>query len=117
MTRVFAAPSQPAAARAQREAGASPAVPAGAVAEAPTRAPGGHTFTRVACGFFTTCAIDSNTRLWCWGDGRDGELGEGVLPDGGGRLAPVMSDNGSTGWSRVAVGRQYACGIRNGVLY
>lgn len=47
----------------------------GNVSATPTAVANLVTARSVSAGFEHTCAVDSANRGWCWGDGRDGEIG------------------------------------------
>jgi alpha-tubulin suppressor-like RCC1 family protein len=50
------------------------------------------TVSAVALGARHTCALEDNGRVWCWGDGREGQLGMGDLaadPNDNLRYTPV----------------------------
>ena len=71
-------------------------------------------WSRVFSGWFHTCALDDDARLWCWGGGRSGQLGLGVdaLED---RVSPGLV--GGT-WLRAAAGERHTCAIaQDGALW
>ena len=43
----------------------------------PTKVSGGRTYAQVDAGWNHTCAVATSERIFCWGDGRLGELGNG----------------------------------------
>jgi len=43
----------------------------------PVRVAGGLTFRRVIAGALHTCGVTTGFRAYCWGDGRDGQIGDG----------------------------------------
>ena len=68
----------------------------------------GAPFAQVSVGGFSTCAVRSDTTLWCWGKNDQGQL---RLPSGAGaHLSPVMANE--AGWLLVASGQAHGCGIR-----
>ena len=67
----------------------------------------GSPFALVAAGAHSTCAIRSDTSLWCWGSNTYGQL---RLSGTSNRLIP--SEVSATSWATVACGQTDACGIR-----
>ncbi len=66
----------------------------------------------ISAGYLHTCAI-SNGRIYCWGRGQEGQLGDGTIND---RSFPVsVSGNGS--FSLVSAGEKHTCAIKNGGAY
>lgn len=65
-------------------------------------------WSTVSAGLSSTCAIDTNAHLWCWGDNERGQIGVGspVTEIG----APTQV--GTETWSAVSVGTQHACGLQ-----
>jgi alpha-tubulin suppressor-like RCC1 family protein len=43
----------------------------------PSQVSGAHRFRQVAAGVLHTCAVTTGSRAFCWGNGRDGQLGNG----------------------------------------
>ena len=43
--------------------------------------PSGITFTAISVGYYTTCAIGSNSKTYCWGEGSKGEIGNSATSD------------------------------------
>jgi alpha-tubulin suppressor-like RCC1 family protein len=69
-------------------------------------APADHWLT-VAVGAESTCALRSDAGLWCWGDNRYGQLGDGSATA---RRRPVRV-GGSQTWVALAVGT-HTCAVR-----
>jgi len=44
--------------------------------------------TQIAVGAYSACALDTSMNVWCWGQGGQGELGDGTRM---GRPAPQIS--------------------------
>ncbi len=59
-----------------------------------------------------TCGIDTEGRLWCWGAGRFGRLGDGEWGIHSESL-PVEVTGGHTDWVAVSAGHQHTCGLRD----
>jgi alpha-tubulin suppressor-like RCC1 family protein len=64
--------------------------------------------TAVATGWYHTCAIGTNGRLYCWGGNQFGQLGQG---DGAFRNTPIVV--GSATWKSVAAGLGHTCGVHS----
>lgn len=54
--------------------------------------PGGLNAVDVAISS-STCVALSDGSVWCWGDGRGGEMGNGAIPDGGSQLTAIQVPN------------------------
>ena len=67
----------------------------------------GAPFALVAAGVHSTCAIRSDTSLWCWGSNTYGQL---RLSGTSNRLVPT--EVSGTSWAMVACGQTDACSIR-----
>ena len=70
-----------------------------------------YTWSSVAVGAWTSCGIQADSSLWCWGDGWAGNLATGVPGDEGDSTTPVATIGG-TGWAALARGRDHGCGVR-----
>ncbi len=78
----------------------------------------------LSAGYAHTCAIIGGGQLWCWGDNRDGQLGDPSL--GTGTTTPRRI-GAATDWTDVVCAGHfdvpmsrpagYTCGIRAGRLY
>ena len=66
-------------------------------------------FVQVAVGKESTCAIRSDSSLWCWGGNSNNQL---LLPGTSNRLTPVAVGAGAL-WNQVACGQSHSCGISN----
>jgi alpha-tubulin suppressor-like RCC1 family protein len=79
----------------------------------PAQADSSWTWSKIAAGGDTTCAIRSDARLFCWGENGVSQLGKGDTKD---RDTPTPV--GTAAWKLVAAGGSYTCGIRtSGSLY
>ena len=81
--------------------------------------PAGVTFTQIAAGISNTCAIGSDGKAYCWGDGHNGELGDN---SGSSQFTAVAVSQGAVpaGVSLVSIapGYQHTCAIgSNGKAY
>jgi alpha-tubulin suppressor-like RCC1 family protein len=54
------------------------------------------------------CAVRADHTLWCWGAGKQGQLGDGGGAD---RASPVQVGRETT-WAAVTVGVGWTCGVR-----
>jgi alpha-tubulin suppressor-like RCC1 family protein len=69
---------------------------------------GGHVWRSVSVFRNTTCAIDTDSRAWCWGE-------VGALQLGGTNPAVVPQQAGSfDDWEQLSIGDGHVCGIRQG---
>jgi len=73
--------------------------------------PGGA--TAVAAGGYHTCAIVSGG-VACWGDGQQGQLGDGFLFDS---PVPVAASGLGSGVSFIFAGDTYSCALASGTAY
>lgn len=67
----------------------------------------GPPFLQVSTGGNHSCAVRTDSTLWCWGDNRFGQL---RLNDTTNRLTPV--NVGDTAWNRVSCGQSHSCSLR-----
>ncbi|HJR35604.1 MAG TPA: hypothetical protein VJ817_11685 [Gemmatimonadales bacterium] len=65
------------------------------------------TFTAIAAGGTHTCALDTGGAAWCWGDGSDGQLGNGSF---NGRSNPVRVTGGHR-FIQISTGTRHTCAI------
>lgn len=80
----------------------------------PVQVSGGIFFQSISSGTGYTCGVATDYTGWCWGSGKDGELGNGVLQD---QFAPVKVA-GSHQWSRISTSLFHTCGLtRTGLAY
>jgi alpha-tubulin suppressor-like RCC1 family protein len=69
--------------------------------------PGATRFTTLAVGGDHTCGLTADGAAWCWGRGRDGELGDGASGD---RAIPVRA-RGDERFAALALGERHSCGL------
>lgn len=69
----------------------------------PVRVAGGHVFTQLAAGRRHSCGLTASGAAWCWGYGRDGQLGDGRGSDSllpvrvaGGRIFTALAANATS---------------------
>ena len=73
----------------------------------PIRAPSGIVFRSVSAGLLHSCAVATDGRAFCWGDGKSGTLGSG---DRVSRDRPVAVA-GTLRFSTISAGNLYTCGV------
>lgn len=70
------------------------------------------TWSRVAAGSSTTCGVQEDSSLWCWGAGSFGQLGRGsIIGSNQPRLVAQGNPDLEAGWKDIAVGG-HVCGLR-----
>jgi cysteine-rich repeat protein len=80
----------------------------GGTAGAPDLATGsGVPFVEVAVGGQSTCALRSDSSLWCWGNNSSGQL---RLSNTSNRLTPVAVAGAA--WDQVGCGQTHSCAVR-----
>ncbi len=65
----------------------------------------------VSAGVTTSCALRNDFTVWCWGDGLEGQLGNGL---GAASLVPVQATLGDV--AQIAAGDDQVCARTNGGL-
>jgi alpha-tubulin suppressor-like RCC1 family protein len=72
----------------------------------PTAVAGGYRFRQVDAGVYHTCGVTTDNRAFCWGDGRDGAIGNGTrsISSSPKRVSGVLS------FQRVSAGFNRTCG-------
>ena len=81
----------------------------------PTAVAGGRTFTQISTGQgYHSCAVESTGRAYCWGENKQGQLGNGTTNQGN-TSNPVAVSISWVLWSKtltqVSVGASYTCAI------
>jgi alpha-tubulin suppressor-like RCC1 family protein len=72
----------------------------------PTRVAGAHRFRQIEVGSAFTCAVTTTNRAFCWGYGRQGQIGDGKTYL---RFSPSAVAGGHS-FSRVTTGGLHTCG-------
>jgi alpha-tubulin suppressor-like RCC1 family protein len=79
--------------------------------------PSGTGWSSVGTGYQHVCATRTDGTLYCWGDGRNGRLGQGSTGSSNPTPLQVTAPSG-TGWSILGLGADTSCAIRtDGSLY
>ena len=68
------------------------------------------TFSQVAAGTQSTCALTTSGAAYCWGDGQYGQLGNGSTSS---QTTPVLVSGGYR-FQEITVGYGHACGVAGG---
>ncbi|MEW6777548.1 MAG: hypothetical protein AB1405_14720, partial [Bdellovibrionota bacterium] len=68
-------------------------------------------WAEVSGGANHTCAIKTDSSLWCWGEGGQGQLGSSGTFD---TNFPSQEVTGATDWAQVSAGRNYSCAVKTG---
>jgi len=66
-------------------------------------------WAQVQAGSSHTCAVKRDGRLFCWGHGPSGELGNNSTSDS---LVPVQENTGATDWAQVSAGGGHTCAVK-----
>jgi alpha-tubulin suppressor-like RCC1 family protein len=78
--------------------------------------PGGTTsWVSVQLGTNFTCAMPNGGKVYCWGNGATGRLGTGNTTSQD--VPTQVTSPGSTGWSGLSAGHDFACALRTGVIW
>jgi cysteine-rich repeat protein len=67
----------------------------------------GPPFVQVSTGGGQSCAVRTDSTLWCWGDNTYGQLRLANITN---RLTPIGI--GDTAWNRVSCGQSHTCSLR-----
>lgn len=67
------------------------------------------TWSRVSVGQYSACAVTTTGKLYCWGEGNDGQLGTGSL---GNRTSPARVGT-LADWAGVSQAGSHACAVRD----
>ena len=67
---------------------------------------------KVSVGNDHTCAIDSSTNLWCWGQSEFGRLGDPAVLTDLSVLLPNLVGTLNDTWKEIAAGPRHSCGIK-----
>jgi len=80
---------------------------AGALSASPVRVDGGHRFTSISVGVRHACALATDGNAWCWGEGGDGQLGNGAF----GQSSVPVRVIGPVRFASADAGGYFGCGI------
>jgi alpha-tubulin suppressor-like RCC1 family protein len=71
----------------------------------PTAVAGGHPFRQISAGQDVTCAVSTFNQAWCWGNGQNGQIGDGFTT----RRRWPRAVAGGLKFTRVTVGLAHTC--------
>jgi alpha-tubulin suppressor-like RCC1 family protein len=71
----------------------------------PIRVSGGRTYRNMTAGWYHSCGVTTGSRVYCWGRGTEGQLGDGTMSS---RSAP-RAVAGSVLFDRVTGGEFHTC--------
>ena len=77
----------------------------GAYYDKPTRVSGGLQFRNMTTGWYHSCGVTTGDRVYCWGKGAEGQIGDGTMTT---RFAP-RAVAGSVLFDRVTGGGFFTC--------
>lgn len=73
------------------------------------------TFCKVAAGYFNSYSIDLRGKIWAWGQGSSGALGDNTTT---GKSTPVSIGGANKTFCLISAGSSYGCGIdKNGLVW
>jgi alpha-tubulin suppressor-like RCC1 family protein len=71
----------------------------------------------IAADFISTCMLDSNGAVWCWGDQSEGELGDSVV-DAAAAVPAIVQVVDASGKpisaTQIATGYEFSCAVTTG---
>jgi hypothetical protein len=76
----------------------------------PVAVSGGLKFDKLSVGVWFACGITTDRRLFCWGDGDFGQLGDGQKQPS---AVPVEVAGGATDWVDVSAGASHVCALKS----
>lgn len=71
----------------------------------------GGTWTAISAGMYHVCALGSDTRAYCWGDGGNGALGNGDTSTSATPVRVLDGANAGGGFRTISSGYQFSCGL------
>jgi alpha-tubulin suppressor-like RCC1 family protein len=77
----------------------------GSIEASPTRVAGAHRFRQIDAGSDYTCAVTTDDRAFCWGSGRQGQIGDGKTYL---RFSPRAVAGGHA-FERITTGEYHTC--------
>ncbi len=80
----------------------------------PAQVGAGNNWSQVSAGAYHSCGLKNDGSAWCWGEGWDGELGNGTTAD---KNVPTRVGTESN-WLQIAGGDSHTCALKtNGTLW
>jgi alpha-tubulin suppressor-like RCC1 family protein len=67
-------------------------------------------WSQVSAGMRHTCAMKNDGRIFCWGDGEYGQLGDNSTS---GSTVPVQENTLATDWAQLSTGSYHNCALKN----
>ena len=68
-------------------------------------------WTVISVGNAHTCGVTTVGELFCWGDGNEGQLGDGTTNTLLRQMVPLEVTTPSVTWTSVDVGNRHSCGL------
>jgi alpha-tubulin suppressor-like RCC1 family protein len=70
----------------------------------------------LAAGGAHTCAVDADGKIWCWGRGDEGQLGDGMGREHASPTATAL-DNGAVTADAITTGAAHTCALAGGRVF
>lgn len=85
-------------------------------ASSPVAVSGGLTFQQISAAMDHTCGVTTSNTAYCWGNGGQGQVGNGSM---GGPFRSPQPVAGGLGFTRISAGSSYTCGLSTtgGIAY
>lgn len=80
----------------------------------PVRVADNHTFTQISAGWSHTCGVTGGGNVYCWGDNRAGQLGNGEGGERGALSVEPTRVASEAHFAQVSAGYVHTCGVTEG---